>query len=184
MRSVKYVGGLTRGHGMSETQRAQWLLSMPACADINNAMQEITGHRYETSDQHKESQNASLTRDEKDRHIITDFLRERKPFTDEMVLRNIETGAAADTNVNVDNAKHIGENILRAMEDKTIVSYGFKRCWQTITLGAKNSVRINGDEVQVDPQLLFQRLIFVSDQSVENTENLQLRNVRPSIIFV
>ena len=29
MRSVKSVGG------MSEAQRAQWLLSMPACAEIN-----------------------------------------------------------------------------------------------------------------------------------------------------
>ena len=32
MRSIKSVGGLTRGRVMSESQRAQWLLSMPACA--------------------------------------------------------------------------------------------------------------------------------------------------------
>ena len=44
MRSVKSVGGLIRGRGMSETQRAQCLPSMPACPDINNAMQEFTGH--------------------------------------------------------------------------------------------------------------------------------------------
>ena len=34
MRSVKTTGGLTRGRGMSETQRLVWLMSMPACADI------------------------------------------------------------------------------------------------------------------------------------------------------
>ena len=37
MRSVKSVGGMTRGRGMTEAQRAQWLLSMPACAEINTA---------------------------------------------------------------------------------------------------------------------------------------------------
>ena len=34
MRSLKTSGGLTRGRGMSETQRLIWLLSMPATAEI------------------------------------------------------------------------------------------------------------------------------------------------------
>ena len=54
MRSVKSSGGLTRCQGMGEAQRAEWLLSMPACADINNAMVELTGVGFHTSDQHKE----------------------------------------------------------------------------------------------------------------------------------
>ena len=36
MRSVKSTGGLTRGRGMSESTRLVWLLSMPACADIES----------------------------------------------------------------------------------------------------------------------------------------------------
>jgi hypothetical protein len=39
MRSVKTAGGMTRGRGMTESQRSKWLLSMPACADVNNALQ-------------------------------------------------------------------------------------------------------------------------------------------------
>ena len=46
MRSVKMSGGLTRGKGLSETQRLVWLMSMPACAEVNNAMQTLTGVRY------------------------------------------------------------------------------------------------------------------------------------------
>ena len=42
MRSVKSSGGLTRGRGIGEAQREQWILSMPACADYNSAMQELT----------------------------------------------------------------------------------------------------------------------------------------------
>ncbi|CAC5426682.1 unnamed protein product [Mytilus coruscus] len=38
MRSVKSSGCLSRGRGMGESQRAQWILSMPACADYNSAI--------------------------------------------------------------------------------------------------------------------------------------------------
>lgn len=53
MRSAKTRGGLTRGRGTSETQHLVWLLSMPAFANVNNAMQNLTGVRYHTSEQHK-----------------------------------------------------------------------------------------------------------------------------------
>ena len=54
MRSMKTTRGLTRGRGMDESQWASWLLSMPACADINVAMQNLTEIGFSTSEQHKE----------------------------------------------------------------------------------------------------------------------------------
>jgi hypothetical protein len=63
MRSAKSSGGLTRGRGIGEAQRAQWILSMPACADYNSAMQELTGVGYFTRDQHKEASHARKERD-------------------------------------------------------------------------------------------------------------------------
>ena len=54
MRSVKTSGGLTRGKGMTEIQRLVWLMSMPLCVEVNDAMQELTGIKYETSEQHKD----------------------------------------------------------------------------------------------------------------------------------
>ena len=44
MRSMTATGGLTRGRGMTESQRTRWLLSMPACAEVNSAIQELTDH--------------------------------------------------------------------------------------------------------------------------------------------
>ena len=52
MRSLKTTGGLTRGSGMTESQRRVWLLSTPACAQVNSAMQELTEVSYTISDQH------------------------------------------------------------------------------------------------------------------------------------
>ena len=54
MRSVKSRDGLTHGRGFSESQRAQWLLSMPACSDVNFAMQTLARVTYATSEQHRD----------------------------------------------------------------------------------------------------------------------------------
>ena len=35
------------------TQRLVWLMSHPVCAEVNNAMQQLTGVLYNTSEQHK-----------------------------------------------------------------------------------------------------------------------------------
>lgn len=66
VRSVKTTGGMTRGRGMDEAQRAQWLLSMPARAEFNNAMQDLTEAGYCTSEQHKQTMSSRMMRDHKD----------------------------------------------------------------------------------------------------------------------
>ena len=40
----------------------------------------------------------------------------------------------------------------------TIAEYTFKRNYQVITLDTKSANKIDGITVQIDPQLLFQRL--------------------------
>ena len=44
------------------------------------------------------------------------------------------------------------------MEGKTVNEYVFKRTNQAVTLDCKSSVKVDGDVIQIDPQLLFQRL--------------------------
>ena len=63
MRSLKTSGSLTRGSGMSERQQAIWLLSMPLSAEVNRTMQDFTGKKYQTRDQHKDTAQAQITRD-------------------------------------------------------------------------------------------------------------------------
>ena len=116
MRSIKSVWGMTRCRGLSEAQRAQWLLSMPACAEKNNAIQEFTGKTYGTSEQHKYSSKARIEQDNRDWGLFIECLRERNPFPVETPLRNIETGTVAESSVNADEAKEVAKKILRDME--------------------------------------------------------------------
>ena len=48
------------------------------------------------------------------------------------------------------------------MEGKTPADFSFKRIDQAVTLGSKNTAKINGENIQVDTQLLFQRLILAA----------------------
>ena len=74
MRSVKTHSGLTRGKDMAETQRLLWVMLMPACANMNDAMQKFTGVSYETSDQHKDISKARQVRDVNDTLNLISYL--------------------------------------------------------------------------------------------------------------
>ena len=162
MRSVKSTGGLTRGRGMTECQRLVWLLGMPACADVNRAMQEFTGRRYESSDQHKYSTLSRQTQDAKDIQLLLDDLSSKNPFIEDPTLRSISSGIIAGPEVNVDKAKDVGIKILTSMNGCPVKDFSFKRKYQAITLQTKSSIKIDGEQICVDPQLLFQRLVVAA----------------------
>ena len=63
MRSLKTSGGLTKGSGMSEEQRAVWTMSAPVTSQYHFAMQEFCDIVYATSEQHKEASKARVSRD-------------------------------------------------------------------------------------------------------------------------
>lgn len=161
MRSVKTTGGLTPGKGMTEI-RLVWLLSMPSCAEINIAMQNLTGNNYVTSEQHKDCSEARQERDFKDMTQITDYLYEQNPFGPDSSLRSIVSGAVADANVNTDQAEEVGRYIIALMVDKNVQEFTFRKKDQVATLASKGAVTFSDGNIQVDPQLIFQRLSVVA----------------------
>ena len=169
MRSMKTSGGLTRGRGMTEQQRLIWLLSMPVCAEINRAMLDLTGVSYSTGEQNKDISESRKNRDMKDTKTLLNALAEQNKFTAQKGLRNIMNGVHANDTVNVDDAKDIGQGILMSMSGKFVTEFAFKRSNQPVTLATKSSVKIDGGKIQVEPQLLFQRLI-VALKSLDDME--------------
>ena len=162
MRSVKSQGEVTSGRGMNEIQRLLWLLSMPACAQVNVAIQTLTGVRYESSEQHKELGKARQTRDMRDTFKFLAMLKQWTPFAADPAPTGLVSGITANKDVNVDNAEQVGKNILLTMIGINVLDYTFKRKSQAVTLGSQTAVMIQGEAVQVDPHLLFQRLSIVA----------------------
>jgi len=173
MRALKTSGGLTRGRGMTDNQRSLWVLSMPACSEMNAAVQELTGVYYATSDQHKDVGTTRNSKDSTDTRTIIKFLSERNPF-DEAVqdLRNIETGVFAELNVNIDKAKDVGSSVLKDMKDKNVDVYTFRRADQVVRMNVKSTLKVDDELIEFDPQLLFQRLITVADRNMPNMPDI------------
>ena len=167
MRSLKTGGGLTRGKGLTEQQCLIWLLSMPVCAETNHIMQELTGVQFNSGEQNKVMSKARQIRDMKDTVTILRTLAAHNPFSLDTNnnLRNIMNGVNADSNANADTAKSVGEKIISSMNGKLATDYSFKRSAEAVTMASKSSVKITDDQVQVDPQLLFHRLIIACDNS-------------------
>ena len=90
IRSLKTNGGLTRGRGMTERQRVIWLLSMPACAEMNRAMLELTGFNYSTGEQNEDMTKFRQTRDMKNTRTLFLVSAERNPFTPHTDLINAQ----------------------------------------------------------------------------------------------
>ena len=87
-------------------------------------------------------------------------------------LRSIVTGVIADNRVNVDKAKEVGQNILKTMTHKNTEEYTFKKDKQAITMDTYMISEVIHKEIQVDPQLLFQRLITVRNYANEDVDVL------------
>ena len=159
MRSIKTVGGLTRGRGMNDLQRAIWLLSTPAVAEVNRAMQEFTEVTYATSDQHKEVSNSRIERDHNDSVKVAEYFLERFPFGQGRELININNGEVADSSTNVYQAEEVGKRMMKEIVSKSVFDYSFKKKDSVLTMSSKSMVTVDNERYSVDPQLFFQRLV-------------------------
>ena len=109
MRNLKTSGGLTHGSGMTETQRNQWTLSRPVCAEVHNAVQELSATRLRTGEQNKDFGPSRIDHDWKDTNLVRDFFKERNPFEYGPELCDIANGVHAHATVNVEDAEEIGK---------------------------------------------------------------------------
>ena len=116
------VGGLTRGRGFEQSTHLTWLLSTPACGEVNRAMREVDGIQdVDETVVHKDRSAARMTRDAKDVQTILNYFAERKPFSRESrELRSTSSGVIADKSVNVERADSVGHAILTSMQGKSL----------------------------------------------------------------
>ena len=146
-------------------QRQKWVMSRPICSFVSLLMQDLTDVGLKTSEQHKDMGESRASRDSKDTQTVIDYLRNASPFVGEhTILRSISTGVAACESCNVENAKSIGQSILDSMVGISTDSYTFRKKDQAILMTAKNTLG-TPSVGQLDPSLLFQRLMVIVRRS-------------------
>ena len=149
---------------MNEIQRLIWIMSKPACSEVNDVIQNLTSVSYTTSDQYKEE---GCSR--KDTREIIRFLKDRSPFENTESLYNIVTGVTAGPKVNVDRAEIIGKDIVASMVDQNVFEFSFQRKNQATNMQTTDVV-IGEETINIDPQVLFQRLIAIKDHHDYSSE--------------
>jgi hypothetical protein len=102
--------------------------------------------------------------------IVVNFLNERNPFIENSSLRNIETGVSATDDVNVQHACGIGQSIVDSMDGMDAFSISFKR--NLLKLNGKSKVKTQGDSLNVNSQLLFQRLVTATRNITEDISKI------------
>ena len=162
MQSLKTSSGLTRGRCMDEIQCLIWIMSKPACSEVNDVIQNLTYVSYTTSDQHKEAGSSREECDLKDTREFIRFLKERSPFENTESLYNIATGVTAGPMVNVDRAEIIGEDMVAKMVDQNVFEFS-TQCKNQATNMQTTGVTIDEETINIDPQVLVQRLIAIKD---------------------
>ena len=174
VRSVKTTGGLTCGKGMGEVQRTIWLFSTPICAEIKDALRDITGVSYEGT-QHKETTLSRGKRDCNDATISAEYIVDRNPFQKSIDLMSIETGEVADCSVHAYLANEIGEKIIQDMEGIPVLDYSFKTKDRAKIMNTSSNIKSDNEVVPVDPQLLFQRLLatVIRDNDIDMQQVFQ-----------
>ena len=115
MRSIKSIGGLTRGRGMDEALRTVWVSTLHACGEVEQTMRTLTNTIRE---QHVELRRSRRNRDLSDLLSLCRWLDQFDPFeTGDARLRSLSTGLAASENdeINCDEAESIGQSIQRSL---------------------------------------------------------------------
>lgn len=101
---------------------------MPAYAEMNSGMLELTGVSYSrTGEQNKDTTESRQPRDKEDSRTLLLALAERNPLTTHTDLINIMTGVHAESSVNVGKAREVGQSILDSMTGKSAAEYSFTK---------------------------------------------------------
>ena len=127
MRSLKTRGGLTHGRGVTENVILTLVHTMHTCAQVHNAMTQLTGM---TSNQHAELRASRIKRDNKDLENIKLWRKNYNPFDDnELLLRSIATGLTAmeGDGINCDEVEKIGQAIQDQLDDISITDATIKK---------------------------------------------------------
>ena len=101
---------------------------------------------------------------------IEEFIDERDIFGGD--LRNIANGMIANDYANVEESLRVGERILTKMEGFPVKDYVFKKTDKTIQISCLSEIKIGNETTNIDPMLLFQRLVFNAMQTADNADDI------------
>lgn len=166
MRMLKVRGGLAHGRGITTSTQAKFVHALPQTVPVCDSLESFCGLHSQTSDQHSDLRATTTTRDS--RHFLTfcNYFTSHSPFAYggdyRDCLVSISTGAVAPKCCNADSAVELGIQAAASLTGQNYSDVKLKRNDRIISIGAAtNTATVRGQDVEVDPTLLFMRVTCV-----------------------
>ena len=171
MRSLKGRGGVI-GKGMTDNVLNVWTKSMHRCAEVSEAVDEITfvgKYKTKSAEVHKEMSKGRIRRDNEDFQKILTWFQSHNPYKTSDKLVCLNTGLTDERSVvTCDQADAIGAMIHKELDGKPFTDCSFKRKNQIKNLRSLySSISVEKDKVSIDPLTLFLRLALAIERKPE-----------------
>src|SRR5436190_19326000 len=134
MRTMKSIGGLTHGRGISNSVLTMWTLGMVYLHNVCDEIEKFCGISIETTEQHVDMRSTRIVRDNGDLKKLIDWFSQHPPFPKVDKLISISTGVIGDKTINCHKSQEIG--MLGMLKIIGIDSVKFKRKDKVIPLSA------------------------------------------------
>jgi len=187
MRMIKAPGGLAHGRGITPSTQAKLVHVLPKCIPICKSLEEFCGVHTQTSDQHFDLRASTSVRDGKDFERYLNWLKSHSPFCFETVdgLVSIATGVVAASSANADVAYATGQSAAIAITGNNYADVKIKRKDRVVSIAmSRNAVIVRGQEVDLNPTLLFMRVTCVITDRAEMAKYLEFEfSKQPPALF-
>lgn len=165
MRSIKSIGGLTHGRGMSDGVRMTWVKSLHRCAGVNSSLNILA--RLDSSierTQHTEMGETRRQRDWYDLGKMIDFFKQHDPFdVSNGQLRSLTSGITiSNFTITCDDPENVGRLIMLSMDNVSYNDVSIKKHDQVKTFSdvlAKTAGLKT--KLPFDSCVLFMRLVTI-----------------------
>ena len=81
MRILKTSGGMTHGHGITDSTLAKWVHALPRCVPVCDALERLCSVRTATSEQHEDLCSSTKAKCNRDHGVFQKWLKIHQPFT-------------------------------------------------------------------------------------------------------
>ena len=129
-----------------------------------------------SSDQHFDLRSSSASKDNTDFATYVNWLKSHSPFDFKEVdgLVSVSSGTVADKSANTDRAIGLGSAAAVAITGKSYGDLKLKRSDRVVSLAmSHNAVNVRGQEVDINPTLLFMRVTCVINDNSEMANYLE-----------
>lgn len=171
MRTMKSIGGLTHGRGISNSVLTMWMLGMVYLHNVCDEIEKFCGISIETTEQHVDIRSARIVRDNEDLKKLINWFSQHSPFPKVDELMSISTGVIGDKTINCHKSQEIGMLGISKIIGNDFDSVKFKRKDKVIPLLAANS-SIKIDEVAIPIHYCYSKECVSLRNQRKNCKNI------------